>query len=521
MLDSVSIRPRITMERGPRAATMPTLHRLLVTIVLVGLAAAQGTPSVGPVVEAPPGAYVATIRGPLDAGHQALFQRAIRRAKADDAALVLEFDTPGGRLTTMRQFAAAIDEARSDGVLVIGWIHDEALSAGTWLAIACDSLYATTRGTLGAAQAVVQTPGGLAPAAEKYASTYRVWVRAWAESHGRSPLLAQAMIDPDTEVRRVRIDGMEELVSGDEWFDLADRGEEPELLGVVVPKGRLWALTGTEAVEYGFTDAVAESLDEVLAKQGLAGVRVERLERSRSEDLLSGLVGMRLLLLFLGLFFGYVELKMPGVGVPGVLSVLAFVALFGAQYLVGLADVPHLALAGIGIVLVAAELFVLPGMIWPGLVGAACVIVGLLLGQVGPGVSLSSAWDREILFDATFQLVLTATAALVSIWMISRYLPNTPLLGRMVLAAGPTTSADAMPEATDDARLHTARVGAIGRAATRLRPVGKVVLDGDTAGTEHEARAESGLLEAGVAVEVVEVSAGRLVVRACGEGVGP
>jgi membrane-bound ClpP family serine protease len=49
---------------------------------------------------------------------------------------------------------------------------------------------------------------------------------------------------------------------------------------------------------------------------------------------------------------------------------------------------------------------------------------------------------------------------------------------------------------------------------TSLRPVGKVDLDGDLAGTDYEARAESGLIEAGTAVEVVEVSAGRLLVRA-------
>ena len=43
--------------------------------------------------------------------------------------------------------------------------------------------------------------------------------------------------------------------------------------------------------------------------------------------------------------------------------------------------------------------------------------------------------------------------------------------------------------------------------------MGKVDLDGDVAGTDYEARAESGLIEAGTPIEVVEVSAGRLLVR--------
>jgi len=138
----------------------------------------------------------------------------------------------------------------------------------------------------------------------------------------------------------------------------------------------------------------------------------------------------------------------------------------------------------------------------------------VLLAQVGPGVSLSSAWDREIIFDATFQLVATASAALFSIWIVSRYLPNTPILGRLVLAGAPADgSADAMPEARAPERVTAAQVGRRGRATTALRPVGKVDLIGDAPGLEYEARAEAGLIEAGEPIEVLEVHSGRLLVK--------
>ncbi|QDV07695.1 hypothetical protein Poly30_32240 [Planctomycetes bacterium Poly30] len=463
------------------------------------------------------GAYVIRIDGPLDAGHQALFLRAVSQAKASDAALVMAFDTPGGEITRMRQFAGSVDQAVKEGVHVIGWVDDEALSAGTWIYISAASLYMRERSTIGAAQAVQLTPGGMAPAAEKYASAYRAWVRAWAESHGQSPLLAQAMIDPETEVRRVKIEGVEQLISGVQWNDMVGRGEAPELVGTVVRQGELWAITGREAIQYGFADALAETVEEVLAKDGMAGVRVVQLESTRAEDLLASLHGMRILLLFLGLVFGYIELKVPGFGVPGILSLCAFVVLFAGQYLIGLANVPHMVLAGIGVALVATELFVLPGTIWPGLVGALCLIAGLLMSQVGPGLSMQSAWDREILFDATFQLALTAAVSLAAIWLLSRYLPNTPLLGRMVLAGGAPDApgdADASPESRPGStHASHARRGAAGRAKTTLRPVGIVVLDGDPAGVEHEARSESGLIDAGAHVTVIEVAAGRLVVR--------
>ncbi|MEM9379647.1 MAG: hypothetical protein AAGB93_06810 [Planctomycetota bacterium] len=487
---------------------------LLALVLAVVAMPALGNPQVdgqddGP----PPGALVLRVEGPLDAGHLALFQRAASEARATDAALVMAFDTPGGELTRMRQFAAAVDEEVRAGLTVIGWVDDEALSAGTWIAIACQSLYMRERATIGAAQAVTIGPQGLKPAGEKIASAYRAWVRAWAEDHGRSPLLAQAMIDPETEVRKVRIDGVERLISGREWDDYVVRGDEPELVGTLVAEGELWALTGTQAVQYGFADALAETVDEVLAKQGLSGTRFETLEKTASEDLLASLHGMRLLLLFLGLFFGYVELKAPGFGIPGVLSLLCFSVMFVGQYLVGLADIPHIVLAVLGIGLVATELFVLPGMIWPGAAGALCLIAGLLLSQVGPGLSLGDAWDRLILFDATFQLVGTATAAVVAIWILSRFLPETPVVGRLVLAGGQATVADAMPEAREPSHTAHARPGAVGETRTTLRPVGKVVLEGDRSGIEHEARAETGVIESGARVVVVEVSAGRLLVR--------
>ena len=125
------------------------------------------------------------------------------------------------------------------------------------------------------------------------------------------------MIDPGTEVRRVKIDGIEQDISGIRWDDLVAKGETPELIRTVVPEGTLLALTGAEAIEFGFADAMAESTETLLSKEGLAGLQLEPLDKTRSEDLLASLHGMRLLLLFLGLFFGYVELKIPGFGIPG------------------------------------------------------------------------------------------------------------------------------------------------------------------------------------------------------------
>ena len=284
---------------------------------------------------------------------------------------------------------------------------------------------------------------------------------------------------------RVRVDGVEELISGQEWDDLNARGEAPERIATVVPDTELLTVTGAEAIEYGFADALAETVDDVLAKEGLAGATWEELEFSapRSGSRSSG---TRACCSSSWGFFGYVEMEVPGFGVR-ILSLAAFTVMFAGQYLVGVADGSHRprrprrdprrrrAVPRSGDDLAGA-------------VGAVCLISRLLLTQVGQDISLTSAWDRTILFDASFELAATATAALVGIWAISRYLPDTPSCdGWCWRAAADGRRRDARGALRRAAR--AARTGARGRAITSLRPVGKVDLDGDGAGTDYEARA--------------------------------
>ena len=108
--------------------------------------------------------------------------------------------------------------------------------------------------------------------------------------------------------------------------------------------------------------------------------------------------------------------------------------------------------------------------------------------------------------------MLGLAGAIVIAWLVSRWMPDTPGLRRLVLApAGGARLGEALPDVS-----RAATLGAIGRAATDLRPVGKVVLDADPT-VEYEARAEELALERGDRVRVVEQSAGRLVVTRADE----
>src|SRR5262245_53217288 len=200
------------------------------------------------------GATALLIEGELDIGHQALLVRGIAGAKERGDKLVVELDTPGGEVQLAWRMARLLDEASKDGVRTIAWVNDHALSAGALLALACDDIYMRGTASFGAAQAIGLGPGGIVGVSadevveEKYDSTWRASFRAFAEERGRSPELAEAMVDPEVEVRLVRVGGAERIVGEKEWDDLRARGEEVQLVETISSGAELLNLTCAEAV---------------------------------------------------------------------------------------------------------------------------------------------------------------------------------------------------------------------------------------------------------------------------------
>jgi len=459
------------------------------------------------------GVALLEIEGQLDLGTLAVLRRSIREARGSGyARLIVELDTPGGEIELMWQIAKAIESAREQGVMTVAWVHDRALSAGVLVAISCEKVYMSTGGVIGAAQPILVGPLGISPAPQKQVAAFTSQVRACAEAHARSPALAQAMVDPEAAAILVRDHGALRILNGREWADARIGGDPPELVREVSGEGQLLSLTGREAVALGFADGLAETVDEVLEKIGAHDAPLLRIERTRSEELLGRWNRFALVLVVFGFLLGFVELKMPGFGLPGILSVVCFAAFFTGRYLLGLADVPHIVLAAVGVALVAVELLVVPGTLWVGILGGLLLVAGLVLGQLGPGFSFANPLDQKLVLAAAQQLALAALASVAGVWLLSRFLPNTPILGRLVLDPGNLEPAgEALPEARGEPA-RAARVGALGKATSDLRPVGKIVLD-SSAGFEFEARSGGNALERGARVRVVEVVGGRLVVE--------
>jgi membrane-bound serine protease (ClpP class) len=464
------------------------------------------------------GPVVIEIGEQLSAGTLSLVRRGIDRAKGAGGTLVLVLDTPGGQVELMWQIAKAIDRARGEQLNVIALVDKHALSAGALVALTCDSIYMTPGSTMGAAMPVA-SPGGIGPPValgEKYLSAFRADFRAWAESHGRSGLLAEAMVDPDVEVALVEEDGRQTMVSGIEWEELAQSGRAVKKVATISAKGNLLTLTADEALRQGMADGQARDLNDLLTSKLFADQSSVIFVKDTSAERLAALLSrLAPLLILLGIVCVYMELQTPGLGLFGVLGLVSFGLLLFGRFLTGLAGIEHFVLIGLGFALLIAELFFFTGTIIAGVTGVVCIVVGLVWSQLGPDMPLSSAFDRRLLLRSFNSTVLWSAAGVLVAAATTRLLPLTPLGRFLVLAP-------ADPRATQGAAVAlpvpnaSQLVGHLGRTLTPMRPVGKVELESHP-GQEFEASAIGPALDPGVRVRVVEHSTGRLLV----EGAGP
>ncbi len=115
------------------------LGLLLLALLPQGAASAQDA--------AQPLVVVTSIQGELAESMMATLDRAITRAEnAGAEVLIVEIDTPGGEVTLMDRLARRIEMT---SVQPIAYITNEAVSAGAFIAMACDLIYTYQRAQIG------------------------------------------------------------------------------------------------------------------------------------------------------------------------------------------------------------------------------------------------------------------------------------------------------------------------------------------------------------------------------------
>ena len=289
-------------------------------------------------------------------------QKGFDEAKTKNADIVLiHMNTYGGEVLYADSIRTKILNAE---IPVYVFIDNNAASAGALISIACDKIFMRPGASFGAATVVNQT-GEQMP--DKYQSYMRATMRATAEAHGRdtiiqgndtiykwkrNPLIAEAMVDERTVV--------------------------PNL----IDSGKTLTFTTLEAQQYGYCDGVAANVDELITKNlGIESYELITfnptvLDNIKGFLMSSVLQGILIMLIIGGIYF---ELQTPGIGFPLAVAVLAALLYFAPLYIEGLAANWEILMFVIGLILLAVEIFVIPGFGIAGISGIVLVIAGLTL----------------------------------------------------------------------------------------------------------------------------------------------
>ena len=391
------------------------------------------------------------------------------KLKAD--LIVVKINTFGGTLDDADKIRTAFLDSK---IPIYAFIDNNAASAGALICIACDSIYMHSGSSIGAATVVDQT-GTVQP--DKYQSYMRSLMRTTAEASGRRPDIAEAMVDPDI------------FVAG------------------ISDTGKVLTFTTSEAIEYGFCEAQCEDIAQVLAHAGVKRYTISEQRYSFIDKLIGFLVkpivsGLLIMLIIGGIYF---ELQSPGIGFPLAMAVIGAALYFAPLYREGLAANWEILVFVVGVVLLALEIFVVPGFGVCGIAGLVCIVGGLTLSLLGnDGFDFSHIPTIHIGESVALVVVAHTIAIPLVIWL-GKLLFESQLFGGLALgteqrAAEGYTVADAATASL---------IGAEGVATTILRPAGKVEVEGKS----YDAIAALSYIDKGARIRVSGYENGSLIVK--------
>jgi membrane-bound serine protease (ClpP class) len=429
---------------------------------------------------------------------------------------IFDLDTWGGEVGAAFDIADRIGKL-DQNVTAVAYVSEKAISAGALIAISCDSIAMRPNTRIGDCEPItVGKDGTIETLPEKMVTVIREHFRSYAEQNGYPVALAIAMVDKSDEVLRITSepDGggkpVQTYVLGREFAEWpVEKKARAAGRETVVATGQLLTMNHSRAKEYGFARWVVDDVPDLVRRlEAEAGTPLvtRRIETSAWEDFVAFLNSpeVKTALMMIGILGILIELKAPGILIPGAIGVGCLALAFFGGYLAGLAEVIEIVLVLIGFGLLAVELFLIPGFGITGIAGIVCIAVGMVL-------SLQSfdwpetQWEFGKLRENVLSFFVGLTLA-VGLFLLSlRFLPETRLLSRLVLSAKQKAE-DGYTVAS------SARVALLGRvavAATPLRPAGKIDLEDE----RLDAVAEGEFIEKGEKVEIVETDENRLVVR--------
>jgi len=382
-------------------------------------------------------------------------QKGMEEAREKNADLIIiHLNTYGGELNYADSIRTAILNSK---IPVVAFVDNNAASAGALISLAASRIYMRKGASIGAATVVSGGSGEAVP--DKYQSYMRAMMRSTAEAHGkdslgnwrRDPLIAEAMVD-----NRIAVPG-------------------------VIDSARTLTFTALEAIKFGYSEGIAESIEEVLQHENITDHELIVYKPTfwdNAKGMLSSSIfrGILIMLIIGGIWF---ELQSPGIGFPLILAACAAFLYFAPALIDGFAAYWGIVIFVIGIILLLVEIFVLPGFGIAGISGIILMFIGLVFGILDLSALEGKSFDFSIVKPQFSSALTTVTlgfiASFVVIILITwRMGTSSGLLGKMSLKSEQITEEGYIGVPTEQREL----IGSFGIAVTDLRPAGKVEIDG-------------------------------------------
>lgn len=384
-------------------------------------------------------------------------------------------------------------------VHTVAYVDREALSDAAIIALACDELVAHPAAIIGGEGEESLGPAELAALREPLVELARTTGRDY------SPMLA--LVDPSVqlhrythalgnEVRYLTADEAAAQPDADQWR----RAGEP----IETTRG----ISGLEAEELGLARGTAQNLEELKAMYQIEG-ELEQMRPNWALSAVESLADPKIawLLLFVGIFALMFEMSSPGVGLPGLIALVSFMLFFWSHFLHGTAGWLEILLFVAGLACLAIELFILPGMGVFGVGGALMIIISIVLASQTFVVPTNAYQMRQ--FPISLLMVGAGLiGGIVSIFVIRRFLPDTPYFNRMLLKPPQAAEKEALSQR--ESLVNWAHLaGKRGTTVTPLVPAGKAQFGDELV----DVVSTGDLVPKGSPVVVEEVIGSRVVVR--------
>jgi membrane-bound serine protease (ClpP class) len=450
---------------------------LLFFSTLLGVHAAEPTIRPGSVVVIP-------LKNEVTEAQFFYLRRVLKKAEAEHAsAFIIDMDTYGGSLQAAVEMLGALMKST---VPTITYVNSNAGSAGALIALSTKRIYMAPVSAIGAAAPVTGEGKDLQETMNaKVISYFSGYFRSAAESNGYNPLLAEAFINKEKEVK------------------IGDT--------IINPKGSLLTLSAQEAVkEYDgkplLARAVVGNLDELCQKAGLDAKNIVRIEPTGFEYLSQWITALAPIFLMVGIICAYLEFKTPGFGVAGILSAICFLIFFTGHYIAGLTGFEVAAVFFLGVVLLLVELIFFPGFMIVAAIGLGLMFGSLLFAMVDlyPDRPINLSVDGLLWPMLNLAMAIAFSGILIA--LLARYFPSLPFFHRLILSetslAGPSLPFE------QPCGSPLPQIGETGTALSILRPAGKA----DFYGRLVDVVTDGEFIEPGTPIRIIHIAGERVVV---------